>query len=159
VFLVDGFTQNKSPFACASGDWFGLSDLSAGKASPNDIGIIIIIVVIIGEVQVTAHHCDIIAQEIEMETTDSVGSLGIAVIKNLLSFDRLRNLSFGGRTRITRIFKRFFRAFPRNPSNPCTESRQLLESQTEINNDVYRNQSTFILVQRPAPFQGLRLNF
>jgi hypothetical protein len=52
VFLVDEFIQNKSPFACASGDWFDLSDLSAGKASPNDTGIIVIIVVviIIGEV-------------------------------------------------------------------------------------------------------------
>jgi hypothetical protein len=39
----------------------------------------------------------------------------------------------GGRTQITRIFKRFFRALPpKDPSNPCTESRQLLESLNSI---------------------------
>jgi hypothetical protein len=50
-----------------------LSDLSAGKASPNDTGVIVIIVVIIGEeVKDAVHGDDIIAQEFEMEKTDSV---------------------------------------------------------------------------------------
>jgi hypothetical protein len=36
---------------------------------------------------------------------------------------------FHGKDGFTRIFSGFFRANPGNPRNPCTESRQLPESQ------------------------------
>jgi hypothetical protein len=57
--------QNKSPFATALGDWFSFKTyLLTSKASPNDRGIIVIIVMIIvvGEAQFVSHSAGIIAQ-------------------------------------------------------------------------------------------------
>ena len=58
------YRQNKSPFAIALGDWFPLSTyLLTSKASPNDTGIIVIVVVIIvGEAKLILHSDGIIAQ-------------------------------------------------------------------------------------------------
>jgi len=47
VSVVFNFRQNKSPFAFALGDWFPtLSYFLTSKASPNDRGIIVIIIVV-----------------------------------------------------------------------------------------------------------------
>jgi hypothetical protein len=55
-------TQNKSPFAFASGDWFDWNDGSTCKASPNGTRIVVVIVVIIiGEVEIVVHRGGIIA--------------------------------------------------------------------------------------------------
>jgi hypothetical protein len=58
------YRQNKSPFAIALGDWFPFRpDFLSSNASPNDKGIIVIIVIIIvGEVELILHSADIIAQ-------------------------------------------------------------------------------------------------
>ena len=56
------YIQNKSPYALASGDWFDLGFLSTCKASPSDMRIVVIIVVIIvGEADVAVHGGGIIA--------------------------------------------------------------------------------------------------
>jgi hypothetical protein len=56
--------QNKSPFANALGDWFPFRTyFLTSKASPNDRGIIVIIVIIIvDEVEQVLHGAGIIAQ-------------------------------------------------------------------------------------------------
>jgi hypothetical protein len=58
------FRQNKSPFAIALGDWFPLRTyFLTSKASPNDTGmIVIIVVIIIGEAERILHGDGIIAQ-------------------------------------------------------------------------------------------------
>ncbi len=46
----------------ASGDWFDLRDGSTCNASPNDTGIVVVVVIIvIGEVEVAVHSDGIIA--------------------------------------------------------------------------------------------------
>jgi len=56
------FRQNKSPFAIALGDWFPLRTyFLTSKASPNDTGMIVIIV-IISEAELILHGDGIIAQ-------------------------------------------------------------------------------------------------
>jgi len=52
--------KNKSPFAFALGDWFDLSYLSTSKASPNETGIVIAIIIVIGEVDWALHDAGII---------------------------------------------------------------------------------------------------
>jgi len=42
--------KNKSPFAYASGDWLDLNYLSTSKASPNDLGTVIVVIIVIGKV-------------------------------------------------------------------------------------------------------------
>jgi len=61
--------QNKSPFAIALGDCFPLGTyFLASKASPNDTGIIVIVVVIIiGEAQLILHSVGIIAQTVYLD--------------------------------------------------------------------------------------------
>jgi hypothetical protein len=61
--LESDYRQNKSPFAIALGDWFPLRTyFLTSKASPNDRGIIVIIVVIIvGEAKLVLHGDGIIA--------------------------------------------------------------------------------------------------
>jgi hypothetical protein len=60
---VVSIRQNKSPFAIALGDWFPLRTcFLASKASPNDSGIVIIVVIIIGEAKPDFHIGGIIAQ-------------------------------------------------------------------------------------------------
>jgi hypothetical protein len=56
--------QNKSPFAIALGDWFPFRTyLLTSKASPNDLEIVIIVVIIvIGEAISVMHSDGIIAQ-------------------------------------------------------------------------------------------------
>ena len=56
--------QNKSPFASALGDWFPLRTyFLTSKASPNDMGVIVIVIIIvIGEAQMVLHSDGIIAQ-------------------------------------------------------------------------------------------------
>ncbi len=63
VSLVVKFRQNKSPFAIALGDWFPFRTyFLTSKASPNDRGIIVIVIIIIGEVELVSHSDGIIAQ-------------------------------------------------------------------------------------------------
>jgi hypothetical protein len=64
VFSVVSNRQNKSPFAFALGDWFPFRTyFLTSKASPNDRGIIVIIVIIIvDEVEQVLHGSGIIAQ-------------------------------------------------------------------------------------------------
>src|SRR4030095_10386398 len=58
------YRQNKSPFAIALGDWFRFKTyLLTSKASPNDAGIIVIIIVI-GEAELVLHSDGIIAQTV-----------------------------------------------------------------------------------------------
>jgi hypothetical protein len=66
VSLVVKFRQNKSPFAIALGDWFPLRTyFLTSKASPNDSGIVIIVIIIvIGEAKFVLHIGGIIAQTI-----------------------------------------------------------------------------------------------
>jgi hypothetical protein len=56
--------QNKSPFAIALGDWFLFRTyFLSSKASPNDSGIVIVVIIIvIGEAQSVLHNGGIIAQ-------------------------------------------------------------------------------------------------
>jgi hypothetical protein len=55
--------QNKSPFAIALGDWFPLKDcLLTSKASPNDSGVVIVVIIVIGEAKLVLHNGGIIAQ-------------------------------------------------------------------------------------------------
>jgi len=57
------YRQNKSPFAIASGDPFpSRTYFLSSKASPNDMRIIVIIVIIIGEAELVFHVGGIIAQ-------------------------------------------------------------------------------------------------
>jgi len=58
------YRQNKSPFAIALGDWFPFRTyFLTGKASPNDRGIIVtVIIIVIGEAQLVSHGDGIIAQ-------------------------------------------------------------------------------------------------
>jgi hypothetical protein len=58
------FRQNKSPFAIALGDWFPLKTyFLTSKASPNDTGmIVIVIIIVIGEAELISHSDGIIAQ-------------------------------------------------------------------------------------------------
>jgi hypothetical protein len=58
--------QNKSPSAIALGDWFPRRTyFLTGKASPNDSGIVIIVIIIvIGEAKCVLHIGGIIAQTI-----------------------------------------------------------------------------------------------
>ncbi len=57
------YRQNKSPFAIALGDWFLLRTyFLSGKASPNDRGIIVIVIIIISEAELVFHVGGIIAQ-------------------------------------------------------------------------------------------------
>jgi hypothetical protein len=66
VSFVVKSRQNKSPFAFALGDWFLLRTyLSTSKASPNDLAIVII-VIIIGEAQLRLHTGGIIAQTLHL---------------------------------------------------------------------------------------------
>ncbi len=63
VLFVDSFRQNKSPFAIALGDWFLLQTcFLASQASPNDSGIVIIVVIIISEAKPDIHIGGIIAR-------------------------------------------------------------------------------------------------
>jgi hypothetical protein len=57
------YRQNKSPFAIALGDWFApRTYFLSSKASPNDRGIIVIVVIIIvGEAQYVFHMGGIIS--------------------------------------------------------------------------------------------------
>jgi hypothetical protein len=55
--------QNKSPFAIALGDWVpSNSFFLTSKASPNDSGIVIIAIIVIGEAKLVLHIGGIIAQ-------------------------------------------------------------------------------------------------
>jgi len=58
------YRQNKSPFAGALGDWFPFRTyFSTSKASPNDSGIVIVvIIVVIGKAELVWHGDGIIAQ-------------------------------------------------------------------------------------------------
>ena len=59
------YRQNKSPFAIALGDWFPFRTyFLTSKASPNDTGIIVIIVIIsvVDEAKQIFHDGGIIAQ-------------------------------------------------------------------------------------------------
>jgi len=58
------YRQNKSPSAGALGDWFALRTyFLTSEASPNDSGIVIIVVIIvIGEAKLVLHRDGIIAQ-------------------------------------------------------------------------------------------------
>ena len=62
--VVVNHRQNKSPFAVALGDWFALwTYFLTSKASPNDSGIVIIVIIIvIGEAHQIVHIGGIIAQ-------------------------------------------------------------------------------------------------
>ena len=64
--MTDGYRQNKSPFASALGDWFLLRTyFLTSKASPNDLEIVIVVVIIvIGEAQLVLHMGGIIAQTV-----------------------------------------------------------------------------------------------
>jgi hypothetical protein len=60
--------QNKSPFAVALGDWFLLRTyFLSGKASPNDLKIVIVVVIVIGEAQLVLHIGGIIAQTLYLD--------------------------------------------------------------------------------------------
>jgi hypothetical protein len=63
------FRQNKSPFAIALGDWFPLKTyFLTSKASPNDTGmIVIIIIIVIGEAELISHSDGIIAQRFYLD--------------------------------------------------------------------------------------------
>jgi hypothetical protein len=63
---VFSYKQNKSPFAIALGDWFPFrSNFSTSQASPNDQGIIVIvIIVIVDEAKSVFHIGGIIAQRV-----------------------------------------------------------------------------------------------
>jgi hypothetical protein len=57
--------QNKSPSAIALGDWFPRRTyFLTSKASPNDSGIVIIVIIVIGEAKLVLHIGGIIAQTI-----------------------------------------------------------------------------------------------
>jgi len=60
------YRQNKSPVAIALGDWFRFKTyFLTSKASPNDTGIIVIVVIIvIGEAELVLHSDGIIAQTV-----------------------------------------------------------------------------------------------
>jgi hypothetical protein len=61
------YRQNKSPFAIALGDWFPFRTyFLTSKASPNDSGIVII-VIIIGEAKLVVHIGGIIAQTVYLD--------------------------------------------------------------------------------------------
>jgi hypothetical protein len=67
VSLVFRCRQNKSPFAIALGDWFPFRTyFLTSKASPNDRGVIVIIVmvIVIGEEKRVLHSGGIIAQTV-----------------------------------------------------------------------------------------------
>jgi hypothetical protein len=63
------YRQNKSPFAFALGDWLpSRTYFSASKASPNDTGIIVIVVIIIvGEAKSVLHMGGIIRTKVAFE--------------------------------------------------------------------------------------------
>jgi hypothetical protein len=64
---VVSIRQNKSPFAIALGDWFLLRTcFSTGKASPNDPGIVVIVVIIISEAKLVLHIGGIIARHYQI---------------------------------------------------------------------------------------------
>lgn len=67
--MTGSHRQNKSPFAIALGDWFPLRTyFLTSKASPNDAGIIVIIVVIIVSEAKSVWHSDgIIAQSFYLD--------------------------------------------------------------------------------------------
>ena len=67
--MTGSHRQNKSPFAIALGDWFPLRTyFLTSKASPNDTGIIVIIVVIIVSEAKSVWHSDgIIAQSFYLD--------------------------------------------------------------------------------------------
>jgi hypothetical protein len=69
VPVVFDSRQNKSPFACALGDWFPFRTyLLTSKASPNDRGIIVIIIIIvIDEAKMVFHVGGIIAQRFHLD--------------------------------------------------------------------------------------------
>jgi hypothetical protein len=57
------YRQNKSPFAIALGDWFLFRTyFLTSKASPNDSGIIIVVIIVVGEAELILHGDGIIAQ-------------------------------------------------------------------------------------------------
>jgi hypothetical protein len=56
VFFVDGYIQNKSPFAFALGDWFPEDLLLISKASPNGWLAIIIVIIIVSEATIVFHE-------------------------------------------------------------------------------------------------------
>jgi len=56
VCFVDGYIQNKSPFAVALGDWISEDLRLTSKASPNGwLAIIIIVIIVVGEAKVDFH--------------------------------------------------------------------------------------------------------
>ncbi len=69
--------QNKSPFAIALGDWFALQTcFLSSKASPNDSGIVIIVIIIvIGEAylifHIERHYSTILYRIINFESSNS----------------------------------------------------------------------------------------
>jgi hypothetical protein len=69
VTFVVKYRQNKSPFAIALGDWFPLRTyVLTSKASPNDSGIVIVVIIIVvGEAQLVQHMGGIIAQTIYLD--------------------------------------------------------------------------------------------
>jgi hypothetical protein len=70
-FVPFGFRsrQNKSPFAIALGDWFPIRTyVLTSKASPNDSGIVIVVIIIVvGEAQSVFHMGGIIAQTVTLD--------------------------------------------------------------------------------------------
>jgi hypothetical protein len=61
--LESVFRQNKSPFAIALGDWFPFRTyFSTSKASPNDAGIVIVVIIVVGKAELVLHADGIIAQ-------------------------------------------------------------------------------------------------
>ena len=60
--------QNKSPSAAALGDLFPFRTYSStGNASPNDGGIVVVVIIVIGEVQSVLHIGGIIAQTVYLD--------------------------------------------------------------------------------------------
>jgi hypothetical protein len=60
--------QNKSPFAIALGDWFPFGTyFLTSQASPNDPGIVIVVIIVIGEAQLVLHIGGIIAQTLYLD--------------------------------------------------------------------------------------------
>ena len=81
VSLVVKSRQNKSPFAIALGDWFPFGTyFLTSKASPNDLEIVIVVIIIvIGEANLVVHLGGIIAQTASLERV-LLPYLGIALL-------------------------------------------------------------------------------
>jgi hypothetical protein len=87
------YRQNKSPSAIALGDWFPLRTyVLTSKASPNDLEIVII-VIIIGEAKLVLHMGGIIAQTVYL--AESLTAHNIAKCMRLRSCNLETNGGYG----------------------------------------------------------------